>query len=380
MAVDLMSPTLVTTTQEQALLRLLSALLDQEKATVLVSVQQASYGFWFGGGNLIETPDGTIWLCGRYRNFGDSRTGLGAGQRGLECTIFRSDDKGKTFQKTSAFTKADLSYGGREVVSIEGTALHLQSDGSVELFISSEKKMNYPQGLGEYQKPGTGVWTIDRMSGNSVDSLSVSTLEPVLENLTKPEYLHVKDPVVYDGVDGHTGILFCSHPFTWASSNTGLVTRDIGATQFTDVNWEVVGRGAAWDVAATRITERMAIPQLGVFAGEFDRFVYFYDGAECLRQLDENSNSNTRPRGYSCEELGGAFVGTADPTNSLTRLSLNAPLFISPYGTGCSRYVSILVMKDGILATWQQSKPDESQPLVGHFLPIEEVERLLQAE
>lgn len=380
MTVDLMSSTLVTPTQEKALLRLLLALLDQEKATVIVPAQQASYGFWFGGGNLIETADDTIWLCGRYRNFGDSRTGLGAGQRGLECAIFRSDDKGKTFQKSVAFTKADLSYGGREVVSIEGTALHLLPDGGVELFISTEKKINYPQGLDEYQKPGTGVWTIDRMSGTSVDSLSVTTLESVLENHTKPEYLHVKDPVIYDGVDGHTGILFCTHPFTWASSNTGLVTRDVGATQFTDVNWEVAGRGAAWDVAATRITERMAIPKLGVFAKEFDRFVYFYDGAECLRRLDENSSANKRPRGYSCEELGGAFVGTGDPTNTLTRLSLNAPLFVSPYGTGSSRYVSILVIKDGILATWQQSQPDESQPLVGHYLPIEEVERLLQAE
>ena len=61
----------------------------------------------------------------------------------------------------------------------------------------------------------------------------------------------------------------------------------------------------------------------------------------------------------------------------MERLSVISPLFISPWGTGCSRYVKALLCDDGIYAIWQQSREDRSQPLVGHLLPLEEVERLL---
>jgi hypothetical protein len=36
-----------------------------------------------------------------------------------------------------------------------------------------------------------------------------------------------------------------------------------------------------------------------------------------------------------------------------------------------------LVTQEGILATWEQGREDGSQPLVGHFLPMEEVESIL---
>jgi hypothetical protein len=64
----------------------------------------------------------------------------------------------------------------------------------------------------------------------------------------------------------------------------------------------------------------------------------------------------------------------------MVRLSRLAPLFISPHGSGSSRYLSTITLDDGILAVWQQSQPDESQPLVGNLLPMDEVERLLQPE
>ena len=63
----------VNETQGRALERLLHALVDQEHARVFVPAYQPSSGFWFGGGNLIETSDGRLLLCGRYRNFGDWR-------------------------------------------------------------------------------------------------------------------------------------------------------------------------------------------------------------------------------------------------------------------------------------------------------------------
>lgn len=62
---------------------------------------------------------------------------------------------------------------------------------------------------------------------------------------------------------------------------------------------------------------------------------------------------------------------------NMTRLSTLRPLFVSPHGAGCSRYVSALRTNDAIYAAWQQSQSDRSQPLVGHRLPMQEVETLL---
>jgi hypothetical protein len=374
------SAEVVTRVQARALERLLMALVDQQQARVLVPANKPAAGYWFGGGNLIESKDGRLYLCGRYRNFGDSRTGLATGERGVECAIFVSDDRGQVFEKALGLSKADLSQPGREVVSIEGSSLHWRSDGTLEWFISTEKDLSYPEAWADYQKPGTGVWSIDRLSGQSPESLNVTSLESVLENRTLPEYLHVKDPVAFDTPEGDTALIFCSHPFTWSSLNTGLALRPAGNPQFSVLDWQVVGRGSVWDVAATRITGRLRIPNVGVFAGSEPCWVYFYDGAECLRKLEQNPAARQRPRGYSCEELGGAFVGAALPSRNAQRLSPLSPLFTSPFGTGSSRYLSTLVLDEGILAVWQQSQPDESQPLLGHFLPMEAVERLLQMD
>jgi hypothetical protein len=53
------------------------------------------------------------------------------------------------------------------------------------------------------------------------------------------------------------------------------------------------------------------------------------------------------------------------------------PRSSAPYGTGCSRYVDVLSTHGGYFATWQQSQPEGSQPLVLNFLPHQEAARLL---
>jgi hypothetical protein len=367
----------LSTEQEACLHRLLSELINQEEAQVLVPPYQATAGYWFGGGNLVQDQAGAIWLSGRYRNHGDARTGLEAGERGLECAIFRSVDGGRSFSKLLSWSKADLSRPGREVLSIEGTALHQLSDGSWELFISSEKAIGYPEPLASYQKSGPGVWTIDRLTGETIETLDAVTIASVIENQERPEYLHVKDPVVFDDEAGQTVLIFCSHPYNWSSSNTGLAVRPANQSQFQVQSWEMVARGPAWDVAATRVTNRLPIPKLGRFAQSPAGSLYFYDGAECLRPLEENRQAHKRPRGYSCEELGGVLFGWDEFFPQVDRLSQLAPLFISPWGTGCSRYVDTLLTEAGILAVWQQSQADQSQPLVGRFLPMNQVEQIL---
>jgi hypothetical protein len=121
------------------------------------------------------------------------------------------------------------------------------------------------------------------------------------------------------------------------------------------------------------------VPKLGCFADAPDCAIYFYDGAECLRSHEENQRAHSRPRGYSCEELGGALFGWEADFPHMERLSRLAPLFVSPWGTGCSRYADCLITDKGILAVWEQSQPDQSQPLVGHFLPLARVAEILGA-
>ena len=373
----------LTAHQRNALVELLNALIDQASARVIVPPHKAGPGFWFGGGNLLHDPDGTIWLSGRYRDGGDSRTGLEAGLRGVECAVFRSDDGGQSFRKTHAWSKADLSRKGRRVVSFEGTALHRLPDDSVELFISSEKDIPYPSELSRSQKPGAGVWTIDRMTGDSVAHLDPLTLKPALENHDQVAYLHVKDPVVFDSPvvrdrpGSGTAMIFCSHPFCWSSGNTGLALRSHDRGAFSVRSWEIVSRGATWDVASTRITGRLSIPPAGSFAESPPCAVYFYDGAECMREHRQNVRAHQRPRGCSCEELGGAFFAWDSEFPTMKRLSLLEPLFVSPWGTGCSRYADAAHLNNGILATWQQAQADGSQPLVARFLASEHVEDLL---
>ena len=351
------------------------ALVNQELAQVAVPPQNASDGYWFGGGNVIMDKDGSLLLCGRYRNYGDSRTGTGAGERGLEFAIFRSPDPFGNWEKIKSFTKSDLACNGLDVVSIEGGGL-LRTEKGYELFISTEKDKSYPEGFEGFQKPGTGVWSIDWLVTDRIENLNPSKLISILktEDLAT---LHIKDPVPVPHPNSGTALLFCNHPFNWSSSNTGLATRESGTEKFISVTDSILQRGKAWDVACTRLTERLPLPRVGILKDLPALSLYFYDGAECLRQLDENPLAVTRTRGWSCEEIGGLAVGIDDEFPKLERLSVNFPLFTSTNGTGSSRYVSTVVTHDGILSAWQQSQNDRSQPLVTHFLAMEEAENIL---
>lgn len=352
------------------------ALVNQAKARPLVLPQQPHSGFWFGGGNVIQDADGSFLLVGRYRNAGDSRTGVGAGERGLELALFRAASPMGPYEKVRAFSKADLTCHGEAVVSIEGAAL-ARTDRGLELFVSTEKATLYPERLREFQKPGAGVWSIDHMVAPTVGELNAAALEPLVRPGV-PERLHVKDPVALPDADGGLTLIHCTHPFTWSSSGTAVLRRAPGSETFDPVTEDLLGRGPVWDIAAARVTDRLHIPKVGAFSALPDQSLYFYDSCECLRQLDDHATAVKRPRGWSCEEIGGLAWGCDAAFPKIRSLSVEAPLFVSPKGTGCSRYVSTLITRDGILATWQQSQDNSSQPLVGHFLANEEVAVILR--
>lgn len=368
----------LNTLAEQKLISLATRLVDQRRARVVIPPRQAASGFWFGGGNMVEAPDGSLLLVGRYRNQGDSRTGLGLGQRGLELAIFRSTDRGESFIKTLSFAKPALNVGDREVLSIEGSALRTTADG-IELFISTEKSgIAYPAEFATFLKPGTGVWTVDHVRAGSVEELATATISTILQS-QDPSVIHMKDPAVYELANGDTALMFCTHPFCWSSSNTALAIRPADQTEFGEPNFTCFPRGPAWDVAITRGTAIVDVPRLGMFRDQHVSLL-FYDGGESLRNLVEHQTAVSRPRGYSCEELGGvAYVLDRDFQN-IVRLSKYAPMFTSPYGTGCSRYVDVLATDDAFYTTWQQSQEDLSQPLVMHKVDRDEVASLLDSD
>jgi hypothetical protein len=59
---------------KEVIKKLLAKMIDQEKAEIIIPAKKSETGFWFGGGKLAADHQGTIWLSGRYRNSGDSRT------------------------------------------------------------------------------------------------------------------------------------------------------------------------------------------------------------------------------------------------------------------------------------------------------------------
>ncbi len=354
---------------QATLRRLAAALIDQEKAEILVEPHEPKEGFWFGGGNVIRDRDGSLLLCGRYQDGKD---------RGLELAIFRAEEPLGPYQRVRSFSRSDLAYNGLNVLSIEGAALHL-ADFGLEVFVSTEKDSSYPDRIAPYQKAGAGVWSIDGFSAESVDDLDPSSIDEVVPD--RPDdigRLHCKDPWVADLSGGDLLLGFCTHPFSWSSSGTAAWVRRAGFTSaYEELSNDMLRRGPVWDIAAARITDRLPVPRMGLFRGLPALSLYFYDSCESLRKLSESPDAVSRPRGWSCEEIGGLAVGIDAELPAIESITVEEPLFVSPHGTGCSRYVSTLVLPQGILATWQQSQPGGSQALVGRFLAHDELEALL---
>ncbi len=359
---------------EEKLKNLGDALVDQKAARIIQEPAKREAGFWFGSGSMIECH-GKLYLSGRYRNAGDSRTGLGLGDRGVELVILESADRGKSWKQIRSMSKKDLTYDKRDVLSIEGTCLVCTENG-IELYVSTEKSGEYPAEIVEYQKPGTGIWSIDRITAETVDDLDPRKIEPFL-SCSDPRYLHVKDPVAYRHADGSMSIVFCTHPYSWSSANSGLITRASDDTPFDEPNFTFFPRGYTWDVAISRITGLLSIPPIGAFAGAPRPTMIFYDGGESLRNLDEHPQAKRRPRGYSCEEIGGLAYTINDRFGEIERLSRMEAAFISPWGTRTSRYVRTLASDEGVFVTWQQGQEDGSQPLVMNVVPWERVESIL---
>lgn len=271
--------------------------------------------------------------------------------------------------------------------------LNFPSSSELYVLVSSEKQQEYPAEVRDFQKPGTGVWSIDYFHAATVDELDPKrNLARLLES-HDPAYLHFKDcsPLSSHSPGAHQrdlSILFCTHTFSWASGTTGLASFTQGKDKSLQLKGEaqpdVFPRGPAWDVAVSRITGQLRLPAVGVLSGRPNVSLYFYDGAECFREHQENERAKKRKRGFCCEELGGAAYSfdSAERQNlPFVRLSRLAPSFVSPFGTGCSRYHSALQLSTGaILTLWQQGQEDGSQSLVGNWVDEKRLHQLLSTK
>jgi hypothetical protein len=74
---------------------------------------------------------------------------------------------------------------------------------------------------------------------------------------------------------------------------------------------------------------------------------------------------------------GGAAYAVGEDLRNMSRLSVIEPLFMSPWGTGCSRYVQCHVDSERVYMTWEQSQEDLSQPLVMNTVSMDTIRELL---
>ena len=216
-----------------------------------------------------------------------------------------------------------------------------------------------------------------------MEELPFAQLEQVVAG-TDSQQWHVKDPVIHEDSSGATVLFFCTHPFSWTSSNSAYAVRPPGrekdspAIAFEAPDFDFFPRGNTWDVAVSRITDALDLSRIPGYRGTPETLI-FYDGAECMREHEQNPNAVERPRGYSCEEIAGLARYSGDNPAGVRRLSTIAPCFLSPWGSGSCRYIHTFLTDSAVVATWQQAQADGSQPLVLRSLPFEEATALLSS-
>ena len=163
--------------------------------------------------------------------------------------------------------------------------LHYIGRSKVSSYLFPQKKTTWviPENFESYLKPGTGVWTIDRLQAENIAQLVNASVIPVVASAA-PETCHIKDPFVYHTKTDACMLLFCTHPFSWTSSNSGYITREKNNNIFDQPCVDFFPRGLTWDVAMTRGTAVIDVPQVGEFANQQVSLI-FYDGGECVRNL-----------------------------------------------------------------------------------------------
>ena len=355
---------------------LVSELIDQRSAHVIVRPNRAADGYWFGGGNLLQDAGGTLWLVGRYRDAGDSRTGLGAGERGLACALFASADGGASFEPVRSWSKAELSAHGT-VLSIEGTDLRRRAGGGVELFVSLEKDVPYPDAYAAYQKPGTGVWSIDRMTATRRHRSTWQHRRRCCGRGGRSPSTS-RTPSPSRPRRGHGAAVLLASGLVGLQQHRRRRARG-SATTFELASWEAVARGAIW-------TSPSRASPTGSRCRESACCVRAADERLLLRRRGVHAPAGGEPAGRETAArllLRGARRRDVGPGRRLpgdgTAVDGRAALRVADRNRQQSLREHLLT-KEFLYATWQQSQADRSQPLVMNALPMERVEAILSGD
>ena len=152
--------------------------------------------------------------------------------------------------------------------------------------MSTEKGSRIPRRWVRF-KTGHRVWSIDRIEAASIEALDNGMTE--VQSSGDGATLHVKDRCLrFAGRRNGTDVF--SHPFGWSSSNAAWPARR-GGGEFVLQKRSVLERGATWDVA-WRVTDRLAVPQVGLLAGLPPLSLFSMGQSACARSMRTRRQSS----------------------------------------------------------------------------------------
>lgn len=312
-------------------------LFDPVKGNVVREPLASGEGHWVGAPGVFSDEE-AIYLTYRYRQPRDQG-------RGVESRIARSVD-GVHFEDIWHVPQSAL-----ETSSVERFALDKTPEGYV-LYLS-------------FVDPVDNRWRTDRVIAPRPDQFRVHQREPLF-TAAPLNVAAVKDPVL---VHAHgLSWMFLSTAVVSLSGlerteeelhasqdvyTTGLVSSTTGLAVSRDgLHYQWLGHVLEpspqhWDAYASRIST--------VFATSHG-FIAFYDGGASVQE--------------NYEERTGVAV-SADLVH-WTKLSVDGPWLVSPYGKGTLRYIDYVIWNRQAFLYYEMARPDGSHELRVIVLPQDE--------
>ena len=323
------------------------SLFDPTQSNLIRAPLGNGPGWWAGAPSAaFDSQTDTFYLVYRQRQPRE----LG---RGVECRIAASDN-GISFKDIWALPKTNLS-----ALSIDRACLNRGLDGVWRLYIGHVHELDRR-------------WRISMMEANEPDQFDATTAIPLL---TSKEVggEGVQDPNLF--VIGRAYFLLASYataetaPTPEAEAHkhasgdiyrTGLTRSRTGAAISGDgKNFQWVGdispvsrynfpkvRDSGWDAYCRRISSLTPLDTGG--------FLAFYDGGDSFERNDE-------------ERTG---LATTFDLRTFYSLTPESPALVSPYSSGCLRYVDVVPVGNELFYYYEMAREDGA-----HELRVSVVER-----
>lgn len=312
-------------------------LFDPTAGQEVVAPPGKGPGNWAGAPSVLyDQGAGKFYLYYRLRR----PRGQG---RGFACRVAESTD-GLHFHDIWEARKEELATS-----SLERGCLYQETDGSWRLYLS-------------YVDPADQRWRVDLLEAASPKEFDLSQRHQVL-TAAASGVEGVKDPyVVKLGGLYYMFLSYAPSPreadektrndmhATSDVFNTGITTSETGLALSADgrnFRWVggVLAPGKGWDRFTARITSVLYQPPI---------FHVFYDGSASVQDNYE-------------EQVGLAI---SFDLQSFRRVTEDAPLLVSPHGSGSVRYLDVIEVSGRLYYYYEFARPDGS-----HDLRVEVVRR-----